>query len=199
VFFKIPISQSRIVTILCPTRLALRVRVVPRRRGGANYSWDFVPDELGVPILRLLESGVPFAIDYNNARACLRDKHIVFMGDSLTRYQYLNFIQWLRRGNWTTPVPRLEHPGDWIAPDFDHWNFFYAKSSGVLSAPADGIMEYCDCYRLPNVLTSNWEAIGCGKQSSNAIFGTLTLGCESATSRCSRVGRCTVTTFLGLA
>lgn len=58
-----------------------------------NFSWDFIPDALGVPVLRLLESGMPYDHDYAAVRECLRGRHIVFLGDSLTRYQYLNLVR----------------------------------------------------------------------------------------------------------
>ena len=139
-----------------------RPTLLPRvqRRTGlgvSNFSWGFVPDIFGVPELRLLESGLPYDHDHARTRSCMHRKHIVFLGDSLLRYQYLNFVQWLRSGNWTTSRPRLEHTGDWVVQDKD-WNLFFNRSSNTLSAPQDGVFEYCDCYRVPDK-HSNWEEI----------------------------------------
>jgi len=32
--------------------------------------------------------------------ACLKGKHVVFVGDSVTRYQYLSLVSFLEKGGW---------------------------------------------------------------------------------------------------
>ena len=34
------------------------------------------------------------------AYACLKGKHVVFVGDSVTRYQYLSLVSFLEKGGW---------------------------------------------------------------------------------------------------
>ena len=44
---------------------------------------------------------------HHNIRSCLQDKRIVFVGDSLTRYQYLNLVNFLATGHWTSAKPSM--------------------------------------------------------------------------------------------
>jgi len=68
----------------------------------------------------------------------LRNKRIVFIGDSLTRYQYLNFIHFIHFNSWIlSSPPRLEVEGDWSS-----WKSFHLGSSYRF-----GCKEICDCYR----------------------------------------------------
>lgn len=68
----------------------------------------------------------------------LKNKHIVFIGDSLTRYQYLNFIHFLHFNSWTlSSFPRIEMESDWKS-----WKSFHHGSSYRF-----GCKEICDCYR----------------------------------------------------
>jgi hypothetical protein len=49
------------------------------------------------------------SFDPIRAHHCLRNKSIVFVGDSITRYTYLNFVNWIENGAWTNPQdPQLE-------------------------------------------------------------------------------------------
>ena len=44
----------------------------------------------------------------------LKDTRIIFIGDSLTRYQYLNFIHILHTNSWLlSSFPHLELEGNW--------------------------------------------------------------------------------------
>lgn len=68
----------------------------------------------------------------------LSKKRIVFIGDSLTRYQYLNFIHILHFNAWTLSVyPRIEIESDW-----PNWKSFHIGTSFRF-----GCREICDCYR----------------------------------------------------
>ena len=71
------------------------------------------------------------------ARACLSNKTIVFIGDSLTRYQYLNLVHFLHTGEWESNYPRNENEHEW-----HNWTMFFAGTSARL-----GCNEYCDCFR----------------------------------------------------
>jgi hypothetical protein len=76
---------------------------------------------------------------------------IVFLGDSVTRYQYLSLAYYLRHGRWWDPSIRhvnnlvnahsFHHP---LHPD-DDWNEFFLQSNRLLHP-----MEACDCWRSQN-------------------------------------------------
>lgn len=72
---------------------------------------------------------------------CLKNKHIVFMGDSLTRYQYLSLVHYLETGSWfaLTDKPLLENEKEW-----ENWEMFYQGTNARLNGH-----EICGCYRHP--------------------------------------------------
>jgi hypothetical protein len=65
--------------------------------------------------------------------------HIAFIGDSLTRYQYLNLAYFTHHGEWITnsAVPNLMSEGM-----FPSWNEYYRYAGMLLNET-----EQCDCYR----------------------------------------------------
>lgn len=80
----------------------------------------------------------------------LRNLRLVFLGDSLTRYQYLSLAYFLRHGRWFDPnisinnlvdAHSFHHP---LHPDED-WNEFFWQSNRMLHP-----MEVCDCLRSQN-------------------------------------------------
>ncbi len=69
----------------------------------------------------------------------MSNKRIVFIGDSLTRYQYLNLILFFQRNSWVTNnFPAVEDEKAWAS-----WRSFHMGSSFRF-----GCQEICDCYRL---------------------------------------------------
>ena len=77
--------------------------------------------------------------DATRARKCLSRKHVVFIGDSLTRYQYLNFVSYLEKGNYSDHQPRsLVFYHDWFSME----SFFELASRDELNSN-----EICDCAR----------------------------------------------------
>ena len=80
------------------------------------------------------------------AHACLRDTTVVFIGDSLTRYQYLNLVYFLRNGKWAPPAQHVPNRGILsMEGEFDFpggWTEFYEASNARL-----GGHEICDCNR----------------------------------------------------
>lgn len=46
------------------------------------------------------------------AYACLRGKHLVFMGDSLSRYQYLSLIRYLEEGAWEATQEKVKQESE---------------------------------------------------------------------------------------
>ena len=76
-----------------------------------------------------------------------RNLRLVFIGDSLTRYQYLSLAYWLRYGRWFDPSV---YPNNLLnAHSFHHdyhpnddWNEFFIQSNRILQP-----FELCDCSR----------------------------------------------------
>ena len=87
------------------------------------------------------------SINTDLIRARPRNLRLVFVGDSLTRYQYLSLAYWLRYGNWFDPsiypnnlvnAHSFHHP---LHPNND-WNEFFLQSNRMLQPN-----ELCDCSR----------------------------------------------------
>lgn len=86
-----------------------------------------------------------------DAKRCLQHAHIVFMGDSWTRYLYLSLTSMITTGSW---APKLTHSTDKRYPasimwekDFVSWGEFYRVSNNVLNDPSATAYELCDCFR----------------------------------------------------
>jgi len=68
---------------------------------------------------------------------------LVMMGDSLTRYQYMSLVYFLRNGIWINPN---ETNQNFVREkSFSSWNNYFNVTTSAL-AP----MEYCDCFRPAN-------------------------------------------------
>ena len=77
----------------------------------------------------------------------LRNLRLVFLGDSVTRYQYLSLAYFVRHKRWFDPnvtvnnlvnAHSFHHP---LHPDED-WNEFFLQSNRLLHP-----LEICDCLR----------------------------------------------------
>ena len=75
----------------------------------------------------------------NLARRCLQDRHVVYVGDSVTRYGYLNLVYWLHTGAWH--VPPGQDPNE-FNEDRARWNEVLHTTNARL-----GGKEVCDCHR----------------------------------------------------
>ena len=81
---------------------------------------------------------------------CLANKHIVFIGDSRVRYQYITLIDYLRTGQWLRCHDQSLAANETYSPncfliDHEHgvkttWNEWYKSSSEAIS-------DVCDCHR----------------------------------------------------
>ena len=82
----------------------------------------------------------------DDLRQCLRDKHIIFVGDSLARYQYLSFAYWLEKRRPPPPSSTDTEPSvceefSWGEED-GRWQRFMEGTSLLLKH------ERCDCFRM---------------------------------------------------
>eukprot|EP01032_Pedospumella_encystans_P020019 gene20019-22753_t len=68
------------------------------------------------------------------------NQHIVMIGDSLMRYQYLSLVYLI---NTNTFYPANKKPGILWEGDHKSWNLFYNATNFALYPN-----EYCDCYRV---------------------------------------------------
>jgi len=90
----------------------------------------------------------------------LRDKMVVFVGDSTTRYQYLNLVYFLNRKKWVPPYltdPELSGSVCQMHsfPKIGGWDVFNEATNSGLHGN-----EMCDCFRsleLENRLYYNKE------------------------------------------
>ena len=84
-------------------------------------------------------------VNASAVRQCLRSRHLLFYGDSLTRYLYLVLAEFLKRGSWPADA-ELAHPQSIChmqnASGVEAWSEFFAASNERL-APH----ELCDCVR----------------------------------------------------
>ena len=80
---------------------------------------------------------------------CFQGKHIVLMGDSLTRYQYVNLAYLLSRLQRAEPYGGIEgQPSLSMEIEWKDWHQYYHFSSAILGAAIDGCAaEICDCRR----------------------------------------------------
>eukprot|EP00953_Heterococcus_sp_UTEX-ZZ885_P029671 15733-Heterococcus_DN1.PRE.1 len=78
-----------------------------------------------------------FEDDRESVASILKGKHLVIVGDSLSRYAYLQLVYFLETGNSTSPEPSQT----W-EKDYKSWNHFYQVTNKRLNGH-----EMCDCYR----------------------------------------------------
>lgn len=70
----------------------------------------------------------------------LKGKHILFLGDSVTRYQYLNLASFLSTGNPIWPTS----PSSEVEKEWPSWTAFYQGTNRRMNG-----QEVCDCFRSP--------------------------------------------------
>lgn len=98
-------------------------------------------------------------------RKCLEGTHLLFMGDSITRYLYLSIAHVVSRGHWPARFSHKDlpnYPKSIITEkDFGSWEKFYDVSNSILSGkavdpeygkyseikPPASVVEICNCHR----------------------------------------------------
>lgn len=85
------------------------------------------------------------------AKMCLANNHILFMGDSLSRYFYLSLAVLMATNQW---APKFTHSTDTKYPpsmlsegDFGSWSDFYHYTNSIINDPSTSSHELCDCFR----------------------------------------------------
>eukprot|EP01041_Mallomonas_annulata_P008534 gene8534-17601_t len=82
----------------------------------------------------------PVHVNNGAIKAPLRDKRLVLIGDSLTRYQYLNLIHFMYTNTWFSPHPFNEVESQWNRNGSNGWAKFFKGTSIRF-----GCFEICDC------------------------------------------------------
>uniref|UniRef100_A0A6U4JN35 SGNH domain-containing protein n=2 Tax=Hemiselmis andersenii TaxID=464988 RepID=A0A6U4JN35_HEMAN len=86
------------------------------------------------------------------ARQCLKDRHFLFIGDSLTRYQYMSLVMFLE-DHWPDDTGEKEGFNPCReAWGQGGWKVFYQTSSKLLKGK-----EICDCFRLDGPMSRNTQ------------------------------------------
>lgn len=116
-----------------------------------------------------------------------RNLRIVFVGDSITRYQYLSLAYFLRFGRWFDPSV---FPNNLVnAHSFHHdyhpdedWNEFFMQSNRMLQP-----MELCDCVRKDNTVAIERRYFYDTERNNQLVYinisGKSTLGYEGLYGR----------------
>jgi hypothetical protein len=115
-----------------------------------RFTWTQLPDDDGVARLRLLEDGRPFdSITHARVKRCLKNQHLVYMGDSVMRFQFTSLVHFLQSGRWFSARPQVTSE-----KQVGSWREYYRNTSKRLQGPQAHLI--CDCYRLNGVVCENW-------------------------------------------
>jgi len=111
------------------------------------------------------------AVDRSLARTCFANaapRGIVLIGDSLTRYQYLNLVYFLVHGVWSAEKSLPNENEHYFTGG---WNQFYQITNGRM-----GGREICDCYRedAKNIVENRYFNDGEVRLSYRQAFGDTT-------------------------
>jgi hypothetical protein len=96
-----------------------------------------------------------------SALRCLKSRHLVFIGDSISRYIYLTLASFLATGSWPGDATLAAgnrsvcfemtwHGAARALNRSDPWNVYFEGTNGAL-----GGHELCDCYRREPRLVEN--------------------------------------------
>lgn len=95
------------------------------------------------------------------ARQCLSNSTLTFVGDSLSRYQYLSLAHFLVHGRFIQRyagdnTSSLTNEHTWPS-----WPVFYSAGSQLLHLNSSTVtsIESCDCYRVPDELIREFRTL----------------------------------------
>ena len=89
-------------TVLRPTREVCDVQALLAASRAGVPIWS-----VGLPGVMVNVSSArcdPLAHSRDDARDALDSLHVLMLGDSLTRYQYLSLAYFIESGNWSSPA-----------------------------------------------------------------------------------------------
>lgn len=82
-----------------------------------------------------------------NLTSCLKKQHILFVGDSVTRYQYMSLVFFLHHGVWPAPYVVDGRPHPCWEQSWPGWQGYLQASPTIF-----GGKELCDCHRGDKLL-----------------------------------------------
>ena len=104
-------------------------------------------DDVWGGCVRLELRGCPAAESAGAVGRCLQRRHVLFLGDSVSRYTFLSLAQFLAQGTWDSDFfPPTEFEGFYRS-----WREFFEISNARLGADR----AFCDCFRRD--YTDRWE------------------------------------------
>jgi hypothetical protein len=112
-----------------PARVAERVAWT-REEVSGSFEWRI--SITGCDLSKISHSAAKQCISRSSPRG------VMFIGDSLARYQYLNLAHFIATGNWHSPAD-LPNENE---KKFGDWASFYKETNRRLRG-----LEICDCYR----------------------------------------------------
>ena len=108
-----------------------------------NLSWLYnTSAKQWHPTHRVCPSAIEMSQD--EAVSCLRGRHVLFIGDSISRYQYLNFVDALENGWGNASGGRGGEPSMANEKQWGGWMPFFVGTNRRLNGK-----EICDCHREP--------------------------------------------------
>lgn len=135
----------------------LTLLVLPRRLELWSFSKVLDEGRWLMPVYKVLDASIhptsvtvhafhPDTLLIDKLRGIMTTKHIVFIGDSVMRYQYLNLVYMYKYGKWPED---FNHNSVCSEKSFEEanmtyserWNNFYLQTNDILKG------ETCDCFR----------------------------------------------------
>lgn len=94
-------------------------------------------------------------------RRCLSNSTITFVGDSLTRYQYLSLAHFLVHGRFIQRYADDNTSSLTNEKTWPSWPVFYSAGSQLLHVNTSNLTstESCDCHRVPNELIREFRTL----------------------------------------
>ena len=89
----------------------------------------------------------------SQVKKCLSNQSLYFVGDSITRYQYMSLIYYMSNGVWPEDYGSLYNtPNPLIETEWADWNTYFNASQTMFNGK-----EICHGYRIPNNTNSHHE------------------------------------------
>jgi hypothetical protein len=120
--------------------------------------WSQLPDRTSVYNLKQCDLH-----DYQGAEArhCLANKHLIFVGDSITRYQYLSLVQMIESGQYVSEGLEYQEGKPSILREHDFGRYYKGlrkeeqyKLKFLWESKVFGGNENCDCWRGNSTIES---------------------------------------------
>ena len=82
-----------------------------------------------------------YFLDNNFLWERMRNRRLVFIGDSVTRYQYLDLVYFLTYKRWNRDLRLVNER------QYGNWTEFFESTNGQFNPPNRKVNELCECHR----------------------------------------------------